>query len=334
MEAIKKLESIAFRLTNTWNWKQFIEYIWKKYINKEPLEDIFSGDATEVTDYDTRDIEYAKSELAYLPYNTKSEMELIDQSLEYRIRNWCVPINIMVAHHNNHPGVQISYTMMHEFINHCENKGLWREDYGASVPRIANEYRRWWNEKNPDNKIWYIRTLYTSDRTAEAIKKGYQIVWSRNTMKAYSQDRFDNRKIDDGNYKDKTITGGHCQTFMFWKNLEQKRMFVLEKNWKKEIFTKPLNEAIHCVNSYPVRYKEFNIYEHTRLSDHIKNGIWNSWVYIFYPITSKPEVDAEIKDWQEAQELGIWNGENPDMYVTRKDCARMCMRAVRLNKKK
>lgn len=333
-------KNFIFRALDVTSWNQLVSYFWYKYVDKnKEFEEVFSWDITQEKDYDPRDWWQDRSSFEDLKTNEKKSLYIFDQWIHYRHRNACVPVNVISAHINNHPGLVLSYKKVDDFVNYCESIWIWKENGWANTPSVVKAYVKKWNEEHPNNKIAYERLWYDSPAVRDALSKWYQLIWSRNTFPLYNQDKVKGRKIDLERYSDQERRGGHCQTFLYWSYLRWEIIGVKEQihahdKWHTSITTTPVGDWINCVNSYPVTHKEFNTYWHTLLTKHCENNVWNKWFYFIYPLDmwNEETIPKPETDYQLAQKLGIWNWEGWDLFVTRRDAARMSYRTLKLCK--
>lgn len=128
-EMFMMLKRILFRLTSATSWYEVVIYLYNKYLKKNPrFDEIFFGDLTKEDDYDPRDWGLDRSSFEDLPQNFNDSLYVFDQAKEFRTRNACVPVNVISAHYNNHPGLKLDYKKVHEFINWCETQNIWKEN--------------------------------------------------------------------------------------------------------------------------------------------------------------------------------------------------------------
>lgn len=304
------------------SYHELVMFLYNRYLkNNTRFDEIYFWDNTREEDYDPRDWGLDRSSFEDLPRNEKDTLYIFDQGQEYRTRNACVPVSVISAHYNNHPRLTLDYNIVHEFINWCESQKIWKENAWANTPQVVNMYVKYWNEKNPNNKIASERLWYTSPALQDALDRWYQVVWSRNTFPMYNEDKVDNRRIDMPDYQDKKRRGGHCQTlikgsFLLWGNEFTKRQIHIHKNGQTEINTTRVSNWDTCVNSYPVTHREYNIYAHNRLNEHCANGIWNSWFYVIYPIDAQEAPEKIKSDYEKYLERGFIEQPNPDRVIT------------------
>ena len=336
---LKHSKIILFRLTSATSWYEVVIYLYNKYLkNNTRFDEIFFGDLTKEDDYDPRDWWLDRSSFEDLPQNFNDSLYIFDQWKEFRTRNACVPVNVMSAHYNNHPWLNLDYEKVHEFINWCEDEWIWKENSWANTPTVVNAYVRKWNEENPNNKIASERIWYTSPAWRDAIKKWYQIVGSRITFPQYNEDKVNGRKINLTDYSDKAARWWHCQTFIGWNFLLWgsnflKRQIHIHSAWTTEISTTTVWDWINCVNSYPETHREFNVYWHSLLEHHCRNGIWRGWFYVIYPIENR-EIEKPKSDYDKYLERGYIENPQPERVMTERLYGTFRERELRAEEKK
>lgn len=320
------------------NWKDVGKYIISK-INKKYATNIevsFWGDTTKPEDYDPKDYTLSGTEAEELPVIERQKLYMIDQGRAYRTRNACVPFNIYLQICNN-LDIRPSYWDAKEWLNWAEVEKIWIESEGASIPVVVARICERWNILHPDRAVRYDRLYYTSDHIQTALNKWYQITGGRNTFSAYTVDKSDG-KMDFSNYNGWFRAGGHCLNIMLGNIIKTRKQIEIQPdNTEKAVYASVKSNHLHCVNSYPSTQLDLNIYEHNRIDDHCKNGIWYSWFYLIHesnpspvnPEKAEEQIEYKIRESaQIAKDRGIWNGQDGKDQVTREDAATMVNRAI------
>lgn len=286
MYKIWLFDKIISILKNIWNIK--ISDIYNFYIAKinpnskfKFLEDKFSwaledkGWSLEILDWTEEEIEAINRE----------ELNLFDQSIEWRTRNACVPTNLYVQLCHN-IGIVPEYKFWKALLLQLEKEGLWKENYWASIPKVANRLLEIWNKTNPNNKVKLLKKYHNFD----LIEKWYLMTWGRNTFKMYSEDIVDNNNIDSKNYKNWTRAWWHCLNVWSWKiirNMKQNYITAWEKRTRKNGLVE--FDYTIAVNSYPKRHWKYNYYGHNLLKEHVENNIWYDYFYCYISDNKKIE---------------------------------------------
>lgn len=296
----KKIGVFLYNLLKA-HWKEILNFLVSK-INKKYKLNIdlkFSWDLTAEADFDDRDYTLSSEEAKKLPKIERDKLYLIDQGRKWRTRNSCVPTNVYLSICNN-LNIKPDYNELLDWLNWLEKKKLWRENYGASIPKVIKAMTNRWNELHPDRLLRYDRLAYNNLALLEALNNGYEVVGGRNTFSAYSKDKRDG-KIDFWNYTGWKRAWGHCLNIMLWKEIKNiKQIEITPTNTEKEANGVVHSDNIHCVNSYPTTQKEINIYEHSRIGKHCQNRIWYSRFYLIREEDPKPkEKPTTIKEVKE-----------------------------------
>lgn len=288
----QKVKSFLYNLART----RLSEY--KYFIPLKNKVDSFLWDLTKEEDYDSRDWTLDWSE--ELPKIEREVKYMIDQSLEWRTRNSCVPASILLSLYHN-ANIKPSHKEFKEFLNYLESVWHWREESWASAPKVVVSVVKRWNELYPNNKMQYRRVAYWSAGYTELFKKWYALAGWYNTFPEYAQDLSDDWRVNKKRYSDSKRRGWHYVWVMYWEILKKLSFTEITSSWEiKRSYDIDYNLE-NVVNQYPSRHKSHNVYSHEVMSSHTQNWYWYSWFYAILPLevleVTKPTPTAIPTVW-------------------------------------
>lgn len=165
--------------------------------------------------------------------------------------------------------------------------------------KAVDHIRKEWNAKNPDNRLISGRMSYDSPEFWTALDRKHSLVGGYKGNADYNKDS------EDGNLEWTSFpkwTYGHC------------------------IRIRKKGDLIEVVDNY-LGKKKYNRYTISDFAKLIENKVFFNEFYIFLPFaTMTPDEQLLI----EAQEKGIWNHQNSESPVTRREAVLMIMRASKL----
>jgi hypothetical protein len=83
------------------------------------------------------------------------------------------------------------------------------ESWGWYYSKAVGLWREWWNENNPEDKVFSVRVEMGTDLMYQLLEKGYSIVMGYRHWNGYKDDWEIDGKLDNSKFGERT-SGGHC----------------------------------------------------------------------------------------------------------------------------